>query len=103
MRITREEACDRVGSGLERVREPLDLIADGGTPVSYSGDLRRAADVFTQIGQVGPDTVGYFAAGLGEDLNRLVAAMDDELTATAKAVGEVVTQRVVNLENACKE
>ncbi|MEU1554304.1 hypothetical protein ABZ517_16495 [Streptomyces scabiei] len=89
-------------AALDRLDLPLDLLADGGTPVSWSDDFRKAAVTFHQVGREAPGTVAYFAEGLGGDLDRLVPALEHQQTATAKAIGEVVTNRVRNLKAACK-
>ncbi|MBA5222208.1 hypothetical protein H1X69_12355 [Streptomyces griseoaurantiacus] len=102
VRITQKAACARVDVLLDGLETPLELLADGTTPVSWSDDFRQAAPGFHQVGREGPGAVGYFAEGLGGDLDRLVPALEGRRTAEARAVGEVVTNRVRNLRNACK-
>ncbi|MFD7242787.1 hypothetical protein [Streptomyces massasporeus] len=89
-------------AALQRLEVPLDLVADGDTPVSWVDDFWDGAKVFHRVGREGPGTVAYFADGLGGDLDRLVTAPDAQQAAAAKAIGEVVTNRVRNLTNACK-
>lgn len=101
-RVSKEEACATVDAALDRLEVPLQLLADGGTPVSWTDDYRDGAETFHKVGKTGPGTVGSFAEGLGKDLDRLVTALDTEQTGAAKAIGDVVTNRVRNLKNACK-
>ncbi|MFD6035714.1 hypothetical protein ACFWHF_14405 [Streptomyces griseoincarnatus] len=103
VRVSKKEACADVDAILGRMELPLQLLADGGTPVSFTDDYASGAKRFHQIGAQAPGAVAYLAEGLGGDLDRLVKALNTQQTGAAKAVGEVVTQRVVNLENACRE
>ncbi|MEU0411737.1 hypothetical protein ABZ307_28500 [Streptomyces griseorubiginosus] len=102
-RVSKNEACAQVDAALDRLEVPLQLLADGGTPVSWTDAFEDGAVTFHKVGRAGPGTVGYFAEGLGGDLDRLVAALNSEQTASAKAVGDVVTNRVRNLKNACHQ
>ncbi|MFD6296851.1 hypothetical protein ACFWFU_18765 [Streptomyces sp. NPDC060235] len=54
------------------------------------------------MGREAPGTVGYFAEGLASDLDRLVSVLEHQETAAVEAVGEIVTNRVRNLKNACR-
>ncbi|WP_405815584.1 hypothetical protein OG241_13685 [Streptomyces sp. NBC_01390] len=99
--MSKEEACATVDAALGRLEVPLQLLADGGTPVSWVDDYRDGAKTFHKVGKEGPGTVGYFAEGLGGDLDRLVTALDGQQTAAAKAIGDVVTNRARNLKGAC--
>ncbi|MFB7111715.1 hypothetical protein [Streptomyces sp. NPDC056291] len=101
VRVSQKEACARVDSALDRLRDPLQLLADGGTPVSWTDDFRQGASVFHQIGQAAPGTVGYFTEGLGGDLDRLVTALDARENGAVPAIGDVITNRVRNLKNTC--
>ncbi|MFJ8935344.1 hypothetical protein ACIRL0_06445 [Streptomyces sp. NPDC102365] len=101
-RTTRAEACATVNAALERLETPLQLLAEGGTPVSWTDDYRDGAKTFHQVGKTGPGAVGSFSEGLGDDLDRLVVALDKQQTAAAKAIGDVVTNRVRTLKYTCK-
>ncbi|WP_159031103.1 hypothetical protein [Streptomyces acidiscabies] len=101
--MTKQEACAQVDAALDRLELPLQLLADGGTPVSWTDDYRDGAKTFHKVGVEGPGTVGYFAEGLGGDLDRLVAALNNEQTGAVKAIGDVVTNRIRNLKYACHQ
>lgn len=103
VRVSKTKACARVDATLDRMELPLQLLADGGTPVSFTDDYMSGAKTFHQIGKQAPGTVAYFAEGLGGDLDRLVTALDGQQTAAAKAIGDVVTNRVRNLKNSCHQ
>lgn len=102
VRVGKTEACARVHATLDRLELPLQLLADGGTPVSWSEDFVDAAQTFHKVGREGPGTVASFAEGLGGDLDRLVTALDSGTTGAVPAIGDVVTNRIRNLKNACK-
>ncbi|MCX4232794.1 hypothetical protein [Streptomyces ortus] len=101
-RTTRAEACATVNAALERLETPLQLLAEGGTPVSWTDDYRDGAKTFHRVGATGPGAVGSLSEGLGDDLDRLVVALDKEQTAAARAIGDVVTNRVRTLKYTCK-
>ncbi|MGC5565353.1 hypothetical protein ACPYPG_21295 [Streptomyces sp. FR-108] len=100
-RTTRTEACATVSAALGRLEVPLQLLAEGGTPVSWTDDYRDGAKTFHRVGKTGPGMVGSFSEGLGSDLDRLVVALDKEQTAAVKAIGNVVTNRVRTLKYTC--
>jgi hypothetical protein len=96
-----EGTCPRLINILQTIEVPLQLIADGGTPVSFTDDLRRAGRELQGATYTTSGAVKTFATGLGGDLMALTDALDAGENGAAVARGDVVTNRVRNLRHAC--
>lgn len=91
----------RITSILQSIEVPLQLIAEGGTPVSFTDDLRRAGRELKGATYTTSGAVKTYATGLGGDLLTLTDALDAGENGAAVATGDVVTNRVRNLRHAC--
>lgn len=96
-----EPPCVGVSRILQGIEVPLQLIEDGGTPVTFSADLRRAGRELKGVAKASYEPVKSYASGLGGDLLTLTDALDTGRSGAAVATGDVVTNRVRNLRHAC--
>jgi hypothetical protein len=101
--VSTKASCAQARTALDGIRTPLDLLKQGGTPVSWTDDLRAAQARFAVLGAATNPPVGTFEAGLSEDLDRLTAALDAQETSTVHAVADVISGRINNLTYQCRQ
>lgn len=99
--LSKAASCTKAHAALDAIRTPLDLLKHGGTPVSFTDDLRTAQTRFATLGAATPAPVGTFEAGLGTDLDRLTTALDAGQTSTVHAVADVISGRINQLTYQC--
>ncbi|MFE4651514.1 hypothetical protein [Streptomyces sp. NPDC056707] len=95
------DPCTGISRVLQSIEVPLQLIADGGTPVTFVEDLQAAGRQLQGLSAASPEPVKSYASGLSGDLLALVAALDAKENGAAVQIGDVVTNRVRNLRHAC--
>lgn len=100
--LSKASSCAQARTVLDGIQTPLGLLKQGGTPVSWTDDLRTAGERFRRLGASTAPPVGTFETGVSADLGHITAALDVGQSGTVHAVTDVLTSRISQLTYQCR-